>query len=1280
MKNSRTLALFVAAAVSFGSSVFAADDHGDLKQNVVPLVAQSDKTLPRAPKDWKVELIAQPPKLHFPSVIEVAPDGRVFVAEDPMDMTGPGSKPLDRILCIFPDGHMTVFADHLYAVFGLRYIDGKLYVHQTPKFTVITDNDGIGTDPKDIWESDCLKPWGAGSLNDHIPSNLRVGMDNYLYLSTGDKGMFHAKSNVDGKMIDLRGGGVARIRPDGTDLEIYSTGTRNHLDLVINPEDEIFTYDNTDDGLGWWTRVTHMVDGGYYGYPFDYRPPESQPLALAEFRKHSDKPYKPYTLWRMDEFGGGAPTGGMSYNEDALPPEFVGNGFWCEWGKGLVERFVFDRDPNTATYKITERDNWMAGSSIRPLGIAVTADGMGFYVTDWQEGGWAKNEEKGRLYKLTYTGASHATPKPDWYIPAAEGKVFNATLEQLLAGLRHPAESVRLVAQRRIAERGDSAIAPLIALMNDTSAPAYSRWHAIWTLDRIDGGKTARQQIATLANDERADMSVRLQAVRQLGTRKATEATQVCIALLDSKSAPMRFRAATALGRIGSEAAVPALLSHLTEKDFFTHYSIFYALKRIGAENPKAWPAIIEGFASPDSAIRQGTMFAVRENYDPALVKALAQFVADNNRSPEMRAEAIAAIAPLHRERPAWQGQWWGTQPERTPQPAKTVEWEGTPIVLDTIHHGLNDSNSTIRRAAIDALQQAPDPAIAPTLVEMFKKETDVELQKSLLHALAAGKAPQALDVVDAILQDPQKHAALVSDAITVAQNVGNSKAVGVLKGMIKPDAPADVMTQVMAALGQIRASSAISVIARQLNNSNEKVAVAAASALGEIGEQDAVEALIPAVKDSRVEVKKAVIEALGSTQNNDAVPALMEAYKDEQTRHAAISALTEMSDVRALDAYLDGLGGSDAGLRQQCRRAMDSIRETAWPKIEAKLDAGEKFSPIAMTELRQLYSRSTPIMRWQIVGPFAAGSPDPFTADSITSSSNLPKGLKGAENKPVDWSRVNLRGRNSYVDLVARLDPHEHVYAYAVGEVNSTSDHDVQFDMGSDDGLIVWVNGTKIFEDLHNHSWNATEFHATGHLKTGTNIIVAKITQDGGPWGFSVAATEQGKQKLMQNNPAGQDVASYATFVTSHTGQAEHGSTIFHNANGVGCIKCHRVNGTGGDVGPDLSDIAIKYNRDQIVESVLYPSKQIESGYEQTLIRTKDGKIIAGVVRGETDSDVTLYDSSANKIVVRKADITGRRTSPISVMPEGLQAGLSHQDFADLITYLLSLKNTPKH
>src|SRR5690348_14174845 len=75
----------------------------------------------KAPRDWKIEVIGKPPQVQWPSVVEAAPDGRIFVAEDPMDMPGPTTTPSDRILCIFSDGHKTVFADHLYAVFGLRY-------------------------------------------------------------------------------------------------------------------------------------------------------------------------------------------------------------------------------------------------------------------------------------------------------------------------------------------------------------------------------------------------------------------------------------------------------------------------------------------------------------------------------------------------------------------------------------------------------------------------------------------------------------------------------------------------------------------------------------------------------------------------------------------------------------------------------------------------------------------------------------------------------------------------------------------------------------------------------------------------------------------------------------------------------------------------------------------------------------------------------------------------------------------------------------------------------
>jgi len=80
---------------------------------------------PSNPAEWKVEVMLEKPAIHVPSVVCQTPDGRILVAEDPMDQQGPGNKPGDRVLCIWPDGHKTVFADNLYAVFGIAYIDGK---------------------------------------------------------------------------------------------------------------------------------------------------------------------------------------------------------------------------------------------------------------------------------------------------------------------------------------------------------------------------------------------------------------------------------------------------------------------------------------------------------------------------------------------------------------------------------------------------------------------------------------------------------------------------------------------------------------------------------------------------------------------------------------------------------------------------------------------------------------------------------------------------------------------------------------------------------------------------------------------------------------------------------------------------------------------------------------------------------------------------------------------------------------------------------------------------
>src|SRR5881394_983477 len=402
---------------------------------------------PQPPRGWRMELVAQAPEIRHPSVVCVAPDGRVFVAEDPMDISTPRADAKEgRIICLHPDGRRTVFAEKLHAVFGMQYLEGKVYVLHNPRFTVFTDNDGVGTASEDLVESMNPNPW-ALDWNDHVPANFKLGMDGYFYMAVGDKGVYGAIGR-DGKRVDLRGGGILRLRPDGTGLEVYCSGVRNILDVAINAEDELFTYDNTDEQQ-WMSRVTHMVDGGFYGYPYDFIP------------------RRPYTLWCMADYGGGAATGAFCYTEDALPPEYHGNLFLADFGKRQLLRLRVERDG--ATYKVLSREDLFPDppEDFRPVGIAPSLDGLSIYICDWNHRDTKENVTVGRLWKLSYTGKSQAAPKPGWYLPAATGKKFEASKEELLKAMAHPSQSVRLTAQREFSRRGTNVVESLLAAVDN---------------------------------------------------------------------------------------------------------------------------------------------------------------------------------------------------------------------------------------------------------------------------------------------------------------------------------------------------------------------------------------------------------------------------------------------------------------------------------------------------------------------------------------------------------------------------------------------------------------------------------------------------------------------------------------------------------------------------------------------------------------------------------------------------------------------------------------------
>jgi putative heme-binding domain-containing protein len=739
----------------------------------------------------------------------------------------------------------------------------------------------------------------------------------------------------------------------------------------------------------------------------------------------------------------------------------------------------------------------------------------------------------------------------------------------------------------------------------------------------------------------------------------------------------LRFRAATALGRIGSPTAVPALLAGLDEQDLFARYAMFKALNRIGWTDRGAWPAILKGLESDKPAVRENTTYALRNAYDEALVTALATFVQDKTKSTAARSAALLSLAELHRSVKHWEGKWWGTQPAGSPRPPKVVEWAGTPIVLGTIRKALDDTDPALRLAAVEAMQIAPDPASADVLVALFRKDPSIEVRKSVLQALAAAKSPAAAPIVQEVLGNYESKKDLVPDAIALAEHVGGKPAVEALNRFVQTRPAAEAMVPALQAIGRLKDASSASVAAGQLRSEDVRVATAAAGALSRIGGKASVASLIEALSDKRPELRKAAVAGLGSLKSTEAVPALIKAHRDPQTKAEAVAALAAVPTIEALDVYLDAVGGKDAALREVSKKALAAIRDHARPLIEAKLEQG-LISPSALAQIQSLYSSFEPVLRWTALGPFDKDAPpplDPAKLETLPTSGEF----KGPDGKPVTWRRVRSRDEHGMIDLAQAFDPNQNVAAYLAAEITSGTGREVEFHFGSDDRHAVWLNGEQIAADSGNSGWNHEEDRVHTKLKPGSNLLVVRCENDGGPWQFSASLSGERKGKLFEPIAAkkpGRE--AYAAYVLSKPGDAKKGEKLFRSDT-LACSKCHQIGNQGGQIGPSLTGVGAKYDRAKLVESVLEPSKQIFDGYQQTIIRTRDDDVQAGVVRAETDAEVTLFDSAAQPHVIRKSDITSRKLSELSVMPEGLEQGMTQQELADLISFLESQKEVPK-
>jgi putative heme-binding domain-containing protein len=152
---------------------------------------------------------------------------------------------------------------------------------------------------------------------------------------------------------------------------------------------------------------------------------------------------------------------------------------------------------------------------------------------------------------------------------------------------------------------------------------------------------------------------------------------------------------------------------------------------------------------------------------------------------------------------------------------------------------------------------------------------------------------------------------------------------------------------------------------------------------------------------------------------------------------------------------------------------------------------------------------------------------------------------------------------------------------------------------------------------------------------------------------------------------------AAYRDFAREHPGDPARGFQVFRRESGPMCIRCHTVYGAGGAVGPDLSELGRKHTRAQIVEQVLAPSAEIESGYVTTIFGLRDGTIVTGRIQSESPQRIAVWDATAEVREFAPGDVEERRTSSVSLMPEGLVRTLTPAEFADLVAWLGTLKGS---
>ena len=536
----------------------------------------------------------------------------------------------------------------------------------------------------------------------------------WLYVAVGDFGANAV--GADGSRATLLSGGVIRMRPDGSDLEVYTQGTRNTYDLAINHRLDIIAMDNTNDGDGWDMRLHHLTPLAHMGYPNLY--------------KHFSGDAMP----PLFTYGGGSGCGALYLEEPGFPDWFNRRFHTISWGK----IYTHDLTPHEATFVNKDK----ISLSINKL-VDLDVDGSSrLYLTNFENGG-------ARIQPGAIVGHI-VQAKPEGWKYREFPDLDAAGVGELITYLDQGSGVLRQNAQWVLINSKAAEVNKLLEIAaNDSALSLEARIAALYAIN------LRRDDVKSLLDDP-ALQEYALRALLDRPNRDELNLAPIVTRFLDSENPRVRMQAVVGAKKL-SLADLTEKLLQLSKSDprpplekdvAHVHLAIPHTAQRALIEMA---PVKQLHKALDHSALRTPALAALRQIHTEENVSGL---IAALKHGPDN--DLIAALLRLYHKEQEWDGEsWWGTRPNSAGPYYRGVTWAASGAIAEALRNAVQSMDEAaqktvlyqVRRHNLDLNELKLPIEVDPMEQLLEQSEHTFQQQPDLLSIVTDKSKPEAMRI-----------------------------------------------------------------------------------------------------------------------------------------------------------------------------------------------------------------------------------------------------------------------------------------------------------------------------------------------------------------------------------------------------------------------------------------------------------------------------------------------------------------------------------------------------